>query len=676
MKKLQEFLNTPARSLIVVGLVILLTELLIMVLIEAVNGVLPKDLFLRDTFFKFLDPILLVSLVAPVLYLLIFKPMRAQHAELLHSQEQLRDANSVLEQRVSERTHEILTVQQVLSQQVQELSIAAVVFNTQEAILITDVNMNIVRVNQSFQEITGYSAEEVIGRNPRILSSGRHDKLFYKAMWDVSLREGKWSGEIWNQRKSGEIYPEWAMITAIYNQDGKLSNYVGSFSDISLRKKVEEENYHLAFYDPLTRLPNRRMLLDRLHKAIISSARHGWQGALLFLDMDNFKTINDTKGHDFGDLLLIEVASRLQDCVRSVDTVARLGGDEFVVMLENVDLESREPISWVDIVGKRILSSLSKSYLIRDYEHHASASIGITLFHGDAETAGDLLKHADQAMYQAKSSGRNVLRFFDPSMQLALEKRTVLVTDLHHALLEGQFKLFYQAQVNVVGELTGAEVLIRWIHPQNGLVSPLEFIPLAEETGLILPIGSWVLETACAQLKQWESNPHARELLLAVNVSARQFGQKDFVDQVLGVVSKFAIKPELLKLELTESLVVENVTDTISKMHKLKEVGIRFSIDDFGTGYSSLAYLKQLPLDQLKIDQSFVRDIVTDPNDAIIVQTIIGMAKNFHLNVIAEGVETQEQLEQLQRYGCQAFQGYLFSKPIPVEEFESLLKQD
>jgi diguanylate cyclase (GGDEF)-like protein/PAS domain S-box-containing protein len=653
----------------------MLIELLIMMLIEGILRTIQNDEPLIRKAFEFIDPILLTIIVSPALYFLIFKPMRAQQDELLRSHGQLRDANSVLEQRVLERTHELLATQEELTQKLQELRIAAVAFNTQEAILITDADANIVRVNQSFQEITGYSAEEVIGRNPRILNSGRHDKLFYEAIWDALRRERKWSGEIWNKRKNGEIYPEWAMITAIYTPDGKLTNYVGSFSDISLRKKTEEEIHLLAFYDPLTRLPNRRLLTDRLQKALIASARHGWRGALLFLDLDNFKILNDTKGHNFGDAMLVEVACRLRNCVRGEDTVARLGGDEFVVLLENLGLDNQEAAARAETAGGRMLVSLAQTYILNSYEHHASVSIGAIIFQGNAAAAEDLLKHADVAMYQAKSAGRNTLRFFDPSMQLALEARSAIEVDLHRALADGQFKLFYQAQVDVAGRLIGAEALIRWIHPQHGLISPLKFIPLAEETGLILPIGLWVLDAACAQLKQWESTPLTRDLQLAVNVSARQFYQKDFVEQVHRVVGKSAIKPELLKLELTESLILDNVADAISKMRELKAIGIRFSMDDFGTGYSSLSYLKQLPLDQLKIDQSFVRDIVTDQNDAVIVQTIIVMAQNFHLNVIAEGVETKEQFEQLQQYGCQVFQGYLFGKPVPIEQFEMLLRQ-
>lgn len=669
------FSKSPARAVIAVALLIMLIELLIMMLIEGILRTIQNDEPLVRNAFEFIDPILLTIIVSPALYFLIFKPMRAQQDELLHSHEQLRDANSVLEQRVLERTHELLATQEELTQKLQELRIAAVAFNTQEAILITDADANIVRVNQSFQEITGYLAEEVIGRNPRILNSGRHDKLFYEAIWDALRRERKWSGELWNKRKNGEIYPEWAMITAIYTPDGKLTNYVGSFSDISLRKKTEEEIHLLAFYDPLTHLPNRRLLTDRLQKALIASARHGWQGALLFLDLDNFKALNDTKGHNFGDAMLVEVACRLRNCVRGEDTVARLGGDEFVVLLENLGLDNHEAAARAETAGGRMLVSLAQTYILNSHEHHASVSIGAIIFQGNAEAAEDLLKHADVAMYQAKSAGRNTLRFFDPSMQLALEARSAIEVDLHRALAGGQFKLFYQAQVDVAGRLIGAEALIRWIHPQRGLISPLKFIPLAEETGLILPIGLWVLDTACAQLKQWENTPLACDLQLAVNVSARQFRQKDFVEQVHRVVGKFAIKPELLKLELTESLILDNVADAISKMRELKAIGIRFSMDDFGTGYSSLSYLKQLPLDQLKIDQSFVRDIVTDQNDAVIVQTIIVMAQNFHLNVIAEGVETKEQFEQLQQYGCQVFQGYLFSKPVPIEQFEIPLRQ-
>ncbi len=555
------------------------------------------------------------------------------------------------------------------------LRVAAITFDTQEAILITDADAKILRVNQAFQEITGYSKDEVIGRNPRIFQSGRHDAVFYQAMWSELLDTGKWSGEVWDKRKNGEAYPKLMTITAVYDDDHRLTHYVAVFRDISNRKKSEQEIYQLAFFDPLTTLPNRRLLMDRLQQALAVSARNGWHGALLFMDMDHFKTINDTQGHAIGDQLLIQVAQRLQTCVREGDSVARLGGDEFVVVLEDLSGDADEAATQTELVAEKIRSKLARPYELGDYEFLSSVSIGISLFKGHHEIAEGLLQQADVAMYQAKTAGRNAIRFFDPQMQRALEARAALEADLRHALERQQFRLYYQIQVDRMLHQLGAEALLRWDHPERGLIAPMQFIPLAEETGLIVPIGLWVLETACAQLNAWQHSTLTCDLTIAVNVSAKQFRQPDFVFQMQRVLQESGAKPSHLKLELTESTVLENVEDTISKMRELKLLGVSFSMDDFGTGYSSLQYLKRLPLDQIKIDRSFVRDITTDPNDAAIVQTIIAMSEALGLNVMAEGVETNEQHEFLDRHRCHAFQGYLFSKPVPLDEFERLLKR-
>ncbi len=554
------------------------------------------------------------------------------------------------------------------------LRIAAVTFETQEAIMITDSEAKILRVNQAFQDMTGYSAAEVAGQSPRILQSGRHDAVFYQAMWSELHSTGKWSGEIWDRRKNGDIYPKLMTITAVRDDSRQVTHYVAVSRDISNRKKSEEEIHQLAFYDPLTQLPNRRLLTDRLQQAMAASVRNGRHGALLFLDLDHFKTINDTQGHMLGDQLLVSVARRLQICVREGDSVARLGGDEFVVVLEGLSSDANEAASQTELIAEKIRSELGKPYVLNDFECLSTASIGISLFRGHLENLKDLLMHADVAMYQAKSSGRNAIRFFDPAMQTALEARAALEADLHHALEKQQFRLFYQIQVDSLNRPLGAEVLLRWEHPERGLVSPMQFIPLSEETGLIVPLGLWVLQTACAQLKTWQDDAFTRDLTLAVNVSARQFRQADFVAQVQRVLVESGAKPALLKLELTESTVLANVEDTIGKMRELKMLGVSFSMDDFGTGYSSLQYLKRLPLDQIKIDQSFVRDIISDPNDAAIVQTIIAMTDVLGLNVIAEGVETEAQREFLDKHGCHAFQGYLFSKPVPLDQFEAVLR--
>lgn len=568
-------------------------------------------------------------------------------------------------------------VQDITVQKLTEdsLRIAAVAFETHEGILITDAQAAILRVNKAFREITGYGTDEVLGKNPRILSSGRQSKEFYAEMWRQLLENGTWSGEIWDRRKNGEIYPKWLTITAVKNEQGETCEYVGIFSDITARKQAEEEIRNLAFYDALTGLPNRRLLLDRFHLALSLSMRSHHCGALLFLDMDKFKTLNDTLGHDYGDLMLIEVGRRIQACVREVDTVARLGGDEFVALIEEVSANMQDASQKVALIAEKIRAVLAQPYMLKGHEFHSSPSIGVTLYRGSTVPVDVLMKQADMAMYQAKNAGRNAVRFFDPLMQQAVEAHAELEADLRGALPNRQLQLYYQIQVDGDHRPIGAEALIRWMHPRRGMVSPAQFIPIAEESALILDIGYWVIEIACRQLAEWAHDEQMRHLELAVNVSAQQFRLRDFVEQLKELVARHGIAPERLKLELTESVVLEDVADVVTKMHALKALGVRLSLDDFGTGYSSLTYLKQLPLDQIKIDQSFVRGITSDPNDAVMVQTIIDMAQNFRLNVIAEGVETEGQLAFLKQNECMAYQGYLFGRPAPVAEFEALVRR-
>ena len=439
------------------------------------------------------------------------------------------------------------------------------------------------------------------------------------------------------------------------------------------RMATEQEIRSLAFYDPLTHLPNRRLLLERLRHAMIGSGRTGRVGALLFIDLDNFKTLNDTLGHDMGDLLLQQVAGRLVHCIREGDTVARLGGDEFVVMLEGPWQELGDAATQTEAIGRKILGALNAPYDLAGKRHQSTSSIGVTLFEDHHHTIDELMKRADLAMYNAKTSGRNTLRFFDPHMQTVVSTRAALEDDLREGLALGQFVLYYQSQRDVSGRVTGAEVLLRWNHPRRGVVAPNDFIPLTEETGLIIPLGAWVLERACAQLAAWSSAPHTAHLSIAVNISVRQFRQPEFVDQLRAVLGASGADPRRLKLELTESLLLENVEEIIGKMQALKRQGVCFSLDDFGTGYSSLSYLKRLPLDQLKIDQSFVRDLPADSNDAAIASTILALAHHMGLNVIAEGVETEEQRAFLASIGCRAFQGYLFGRPVPLAQFHLLL---
>lgn len=557
-----------------------------------------------------------------------------------------------------------------------DLRIAAIAFEAQEGMFITDANGIILRVNSAFNEITGYSSAEAVGKTPRLLTSGRHDSAFYEAIWESVHRTGTWQGDIWNRRKNGEIYPVWLTITSVKDSTGALTHYVSTMTDMTSRKEAEDAIRNLAFYDPLTRLPNRRLLLDRLKQAMASCTRTRHNGALLFIDLDNFKILNDTMGHDIGDELLQQVGQRLVTCVRKGDTVSRLGGDEFVVMLEDLSEHCAEAASEAEDVGEHILAAFSQPFRLRNCAHQSSASIGATLFADHTGAIEELLKQADLAMYQAKAAGRNAMRFFDPKMQAAVAQRAALENDMRVAIQAQQFVLYYQVQVDRKGKATGAEALVRWQHPKREMIPPNEFIPLAEETGLIQGIGTWVLQTACKQLKIWADHPRLQHMTLAVNVSARQFRRADFVEQVLAVIEHSGANPHRLKLELTESLLVDDIEGVIDKMSALKAKGISFSLDDFGTGYSSLSYLKRLPLDQLKIDASFVRDILVDSNDAAIARMVVALADSMNLSVIAEGVETEQQCDALADLGCYFYQGYRFGRPMPLPQFESLVDAD
>ena len=450
-------------------------------------------------------------------------------------------------------------------------------------------------------------------------------------------------------------------------ENGVFAGYRGTGREISARKQAEADIERLAFYDALTGLPNRRLLIERLNQAVATSARRGCFGALLFIDLDNFKMLNDTRGHHMGDELLKQVGTRLTDCVRAIDTVARLGGDEFVVMLEDLGTVEIEAAAQAESVAKKILVAVNLHFVLGEQQHHSSPSIGVTLFFNHQQSVDELLQRADLAMYQAKAAGRNTLRFFDPVMQAAASARAVLEIDLRNALETQQFALHYQPVVDENSTITGVEALLRWQHPLRGMVSPAEFIPVAEQTGLIIPLGQWVLQTACAQLVAWNSSANTRRLTMAVNVSARQFRHPEFTTQLLDLLRISGANPYRLKLELTESMLLNDFDDVVVKMGELRSIGVNFALDDFGTGYSSLSYLKRLPLDQLKIDQSFVRDVLADPNDAAIARTILSLAHSLDLSVVAEGVETAGQRDFLLKIGCKAFQGYFFGRPVPIE---------
>ncbi|WP_293660955.1 EAL domain-containing protein [Rhodoferax sp. OV413] len=452
--------------------------------------------------------------------------------------------------------------------------------------------------------------------------------------------------------------------------------FVVTLRDVTQQRRDEEEIRRLAFYDPLTSLPNRRLLMDRMRQAMINSARISQHGALMFLDLDHFKLLNDTMGHDVGDELLLQVAQRLRHCVREVDTVARLGGDEFVVLLEGLSTGRADAATQAEIVAHKILDALDQPYSLRGKSHASTPSIGIVLFHKDDETIDELLKKADVAMYQAKACGRNTARFFDPVMQAAVTTHAELAEEIRRGLKQLEFVLYFQPQMDSQGQCTGAEALVRWQHPTRGLVSPAEFIPLAEETGTIIRLGDWVLESACHQLVAWSGSPHTAQWTLAINVSAAQLAKPGFVSSVRKALQRTGAAANRLKLEITESMLVDDVEDIIVKMNALKALGVSFSLDDFGTGYSSLSYLKRLPLSQLKIDRSFVQDLLTDPNDAVIARTIVALGHNLGLSVIAEGVETAEQRDLLAGMDCDAFQGYFYSRPVPIDAFVSAAAQE
>ncbi|MDZ7919639.1 EAL domain-containing protein [Rhodoferax sp.] len=516
--------------------------------------------------------------------------------------------------------------------------------------------------------LTGKSREARMGKTRWEIGALNMSEADWEAHRQVVMARQEFRElELCDVNSQGQTY--WISISGapFFDAQGQFRGYRGVGREITARKLAEEKIERLAFYDVLTGLPNRRLLIDRLQHALALAARDGHHGALLFIDLDNFKDLNDTRGHDVGDLLLQQVAQRLLACVRGADTVARLGGDEFVVMLHSLDTDPALASAHVELVGKKVISSLNQTYMLGAAEHHSTPSIGITLFAQQHQTVDELLKQADLALYESKAAGRNTMRFFDPAMQALVAQRTALELDLRHGLQRQELVVYYQPVVDASRRVVGAEALVRWQHPQRGLVAPMEFIPVAEQTGLIIPLGAWVLEKACRQLALWATQADTEALTVAVNVSARQFRHPDFAQQVLDLLHKTGANPSRLKLELTESLLLSDTQDAIHKMTALQTVGVGFALDDFGTGYSSLSYLKLLPLQQLKIDQSFVRDVLTDPNDAAIARTVLALGKSLGFSVVAEGVETEGQRDFLLENGCTLFQGYLFGRPAPIQ---------
>jgi diguanylate cyclase (GGDEF)-like protein/PAS domain S-box-containing protein len=552
----------------------------------------------------------------------------------------------------------------------EKLRQAAKVFeSTMEGVVITDAESAILAVNQAFTDITGYTEAEVLGKNPRLRSSGRHDRTFYQAMWASIQQNGSWRGEIWNRRKTGETYPEWLTINTVKDEAGGIVNYVGVFTDISQLKRSEEELDYLAHHDPLTKLPNRLLFNARLEYAIQRAQREGSSLSLLFIDLDRFKTVNDSLGHPVGDQLLRNVATLLTATVRREDTVARLGGDEFVIVLEGVGNTAQ-----ASVVAKKLLRTLNIRYDLDGQAVFISASIGISIYPADGQDGTTLLKNADAAMYQSKEDGRNTFRFYSAGLTRTARERLAMETELRRAIDKREFVLHFQPQMDVSsGAIIGVEALVRWQHPQAGLISPLRFIPLAEETGLILPMGDWVLTHACEQLQAWLASG-LPPITLAVNLSPRQFQHQGLIRQLRAVFDATGLPPRLLELEITEGAIMERGQGAVTTLRALKDLGVKLAIDDFGTGYSSLAYLRDFPIDTLKIDQSFMHDIPHDTGAMEIAATIIAMARNLHLQVLAEGVETVEQLAFLKRHDCDAYQGYFSSPPVTAEAFATLFR--
>ncbi|MBF0184870.1 MAG: EAL domain-containing protein [Magnetococcales bacterium] len=594
------------------------------------------------------------------------------------AKEALQEAYNELERRVLVRTQELqeANTQLVSSLEAQKraesgLRLAAKVFeHASEAIVITDVAGTIVEINQAYTNITGFSREDVIGANPRIGKSGRHPPEFYRSMWESIISQGQWSGEVWDRRKHGEVYPKWLSINAVKDDAGNTMHFVGIFSDISHIKSTEERLEQLAFYDPLTRLPNRMLFKDRVKRAIDWSGRHGKKGAVFFIDLDRFKYVNDTLGHAAGDKLLVEVARRLLACVRSSDTVARLGGDEFTVIL--TDLNHGDQAA---VIAEKIIASVSQPVELDGNQANIGASIGIAIFPDDGNTYDLITQYADLAMYHAKEAGRGVSRFFEVSMNAKSAKRATLERSLHRALRDKEFLLHYQPKVELLtGKVVGMEALVRWRQPDGTMVSPLDFIPLAEETGLIVPLGQEILQMACRynkQLLQQGVSP----VKVAVNLSGRQFQDRELHSQIQAILAESGLPPEWLEVEVTESMMMKDERQAIASLKQLREIGLSIAMDDFGTGYSSLSYLKRFPINSLKIDQSFVRDLVEDSDDAAIVSAIVSMAKSLRLRVVAEGVENRHQVDFLHRLECDEIQGYWLSRPLVEDAFATFIKE-
>lgn len=598
-------------------------------------------------------------------------------AHLDQEKKRIEKLNAQLERRVAERTADLSKSNTYLQKEIAErkraeeaLRQAAAVFeNTTEGAMITDTKGRIIAVNQAFTEITGYTQIDVEGKTPRLFDSDRHDESFYIAVSNSIAETGRWKGEIWKRRKNGEVFPLWLTINTVLNDRGRVTHYVSVFSDITHFKESQKQLEQLAHHDPLTGLPNRLLFHARVEHALERARREGGRVAVLFFDLDHFKNINDSLGHPAGDRLLQAVTERLRDSVREEDTVARLGGDEFTLLLEGL----QEP-KYAGLVAEKALQVLASPFDLYEHEAYITGSVGISLFPDDGQDVTTLLKNADSALYQAKAQGRNSYHFYTKNLTAAALERLALESSLRRGVARGEFILYYQPQVDLIdGQVIGAEALIRWRHPERGLVFPADFIPLCESTGLIVMLGEWVLRTACAQAKCWQ-NEGLPPLRMAVNVSSIQITRGQITQTVDRALKETGLEPCFIELEITEGLIMQQTQQTLAILAALKNMGVRLAIDDFGTGYSSLSYLKRLPLHRLKIDKSFVCDIPEDADDVAITRAIISLGDHLHLTVVAEGVETQAQMEFLRSNGCDEAQGYLYGAPLPAAEFADLVR--
>ena len=591
----------------------------------------------------------------------VFLDLHRNRADLQRFLHLLEDANRRLSAEIEERRRSEEDSHQL----------AGTVFATSaEGIMICDADNLVIAVNPAFSRITGYQPTDVLGRDPRLLKSGQHDSAFYAGMWGQLRNTGHWQGEIWNKRKNDEIYPEWLSISVINNPDGSINKYVAIFSDITKRKEDEQQIWRQANYDGLTGLPNRALFLDRLSQALADAKRERHGIALMFVDLDHFKLVNDTLGHSIGDMLLQEAAERLGACIRENDTVSRLGGDEFTIIVKGVDAAS-DAVT----VAEKVITSLSRPFSLEGRQASVGASIGITLFPDDASDEGSLLRNADMAMYRAKENGRNTFAFFTRDIDDKMQRLVTLGAELRHAIENDEFVVYYQPIMDArTLRVEGAEALVRWRNPRLGLVQPGEFIALAEETGLIGPLGDWVLRTACHEAVRWQ-RPGRPPVSLAVNLSNRQSrqGLGRFIEQATEVLGECGLAPDLLKFEITESFIIEESQEMHGWLRRIRDMGIHLSIDDFGTGYSSLSYLRRFPVDIVKVDRSFVAEIHANADDAALVKAIISMAHGLRMKVVAEGVEDRQQLAFLQSADCDLVQGYYFRKPVPAEEFRKFL---